>query len=48
MTEVTILSAVHILKLDGDNNRFRLLQRAMGNDSNSRLTTAGITFNGLT
>jgi len=33
--------------MDGDNNRFRLLQRAMGNDSNSRLTTAGITFNGL-
>ena len=34
-------------EMDGDNNRFRLLQRAMGNDSNSRLTTAGITFNGL-
>ena len=34
-------------EMDGDNNRFRLLQRAMGNDSNSRITTAGITFNGL-
>ena len=28
--------------MDRDNNRYRLLQRAMSSDSNSRLTTAGI------
>lgn len=34
-------------EVDADNNRYRLLQRAMSNDSNHRLTTAGISYDGL-
>lgn len=34
-------------EVDADNNRYRILQRAMSNDNNHRLTTAGISYDGL-